>query len=349
MECRGYTQYSEPESWLSVTYPTIYAIWRQVISSNTNSTTLNMELTCAICKVKPSSGQHYGVKMCEADKQFLKRSFHQQLQYPPCSNAGSGLVCPPRPRGWCQICRLQTCLTNPVNITMIRVGEKVKKSKKETKARDPTAYTTNTMSFLQNQQLQASCNNSSPDIGGVTTMYNSPSATYQYLQYPTPSFSQPYISPSTFDIEAEKLLVEPIDNSPLDLRIKKVHVDDDDDWFLQEVAFTDLHSQQPMSDHLDVSKFPSLDISNSFTLWSSRQDISITGLSKPDLSRSIANISTHKSPSPVLESSYGVNKLSVNSTILGHALTQIQASISMSSSLANLSSVSDILTEEADK
>jgi len=123
---------------------------------------------------------------------------------------------------------------------------------------------------------------------------------------------------------------------------------DEDDWFLQEVAFTDLHSQQPMSDHFDVSKFSSFDSSNSFSFWN-RQNVSITELSQPALSRSIENISTCTSPSPVLESSYGVNKLSVNSTILGHALTQIQASISMSSSLANLSSVSDILTEEAQK
>ena len=348
MEHRGYTQYSEPETWLSVTYPTIYSIWRQAIISTSNtSSTLNMELTCAICKVKPSSGQHYGVKMCEADKQFLKRSFHQQLQYPPCSNAGSGVVCPPRPRGWCQICRLQTCLTNPVNITMIRVGDKVKKSKKETKTRDPIAYTTN-MSLLQNQ---ASYNYSSPDglIGGVGTLYNTPTATYQYLQYPTPSSSQqPYISSSTIEIEAEKLLVEPFDDSPLDLRINKVHGVDDDEWFLQEVAFAELHSQQPRSDHFDVSTFPMFDSSNSFSFWN-RQDISVTELSQSALSRSITNCSTRTSPSPVLESSYGVNKLSVNSTILGHALSQIQASISMSSSLANLSSVSDILTEEADK
>merc|ERR1712228_952805 len=49
-------------------------------------------------------------------------------------------------------------------------------------------------------------------------------------------------------------------------------------------------------------------------------------------------------PSPSLENGNSVNKLSVNSTILGDALEQIKANIS-ASSLANLSSISDILPE----
>ena len=354
MEYKGYTQYSEPETWLSVTYPNIYSIWRQAISSNT-TTFLNMELTCAICKVKSSSGQHYGVKMCEADKQFLKRSFHQRLQYPPCINAGSGMVCPPRPRGWCQMCRLQTCLANPVNIAMIRVGEKVKKSKKESKPREPTTYTTTNKSLFQNQQFQAPIYYSSPVKELVSTLYTSPTATYQYLHYPIVpddmySTDQPHSSFSTFDIEAEKLLVESADDCPLDLRTNKVQVDDDDnvdEWFRQEVAFTELQTQQSRSDNFDVSTFSSFD-SNSFT-FSKREDLSRTESSILASSRSIANCSAPTTPSPEMESSYGVNKLSVNSTILGHALAQVQSSISMSSSLANLSSVSDILTEADNK
>jgi len=353
MENKGYTQYSEPETWLSVTYPTIYSIWRQAISSNT-TTPLNMELTCAICKVKSSSGQHYGVKMCEADKQFLKRSFHQRLQYPPCINEGSGMVCPPRPRGWCQMCRLQTCLANPVNIAMIRVGEKVKKSKKETKTREPTTYTTTNISLFQNQQFQASTYYSSPDVKEwVSNLYTSPTATY--LHYPLPydisSTDQPHSSFSTFDIEAEKLLVESADDCPLDLRTNKVQVDDDDDvdkWFRQELAFTELQTLQLRSDNFDVSTFSSFD-SNSFT-FSKRKDLSSRTESLVLASSiSIANCSAPRTPSPEMESSCGVNKLSVNSTILGHALAQVQSSISMSSSLANLSSVSDILTEADNK
>merc|ERR1712215_361138 len=77
---------------------------------------------CNICQ-KPSSSMHYGVRICEADKQFLKRTFHYQLQYPPCTKEWEG-VCPPRPRGWCQLCRLRTCLSTPINISLIRIGEK---------------------------------------------------------------------------------------------------------------------------------------------------------------------------------------------------------------------------------
>jgi len=338
MDYKSYTQYSEPETWLSNAYPTIYALWRRAISSNT-TTTLNMELTCAICKVKSSSGQHYGVKMCEADKQFLKRSFHQRLLYPPCINAGSEAVCPPRPRGWCQICRLQTCLANPVNITMIRVGEKVKKSKKETKTRELTTHTTTNMSLFQNQQFPTSYHYSRPEVKDwFSTLYSaSPTATYQYLHYPIPydmsSTIQPHSRFSASDIEAEKLLVES-DDCPLDLRMNKEQVDDDnevDEWFHHEVAFTELHTQQSSSDH-------GFD-SNSFNFLSGRESSILAS------SRSIANSTARTTPSPEMESSYGVNKLSVNSTILGHALAQVQSSISMSSSLANLSSVSDILTE----
>jgi len=350
MDYKSYSQYSEPETWLSSAYPTIYAIWRRAISSKT-TTTLNMELTCAICKVKSSSGQHYGVKMCEADKQFLKRSFHQRLLYPPCINAGSEAVCPPRPRGWCQICRLQTCLANPVNITMIRVGEKVKKSKKET--RELSTDTTTNMSLFQNQQFPTSIHYSRPDVKDwVSTLYNaSPTATYQYLHYPipydVPSTYQHHSSFSTSDIEAEKLLVESVDDFPLDLRTNKEQVDGDndvDEWFHQEVAFTELHTQQSLSDHLfDVSTSYMFD-SNSLTLLK-QENLSGRESSILASSRFIANSTARTSASPEMESSHGVNKLSVNSTILGHALAQVQSSISMSSSLVNLSSVSDILTE----
>jgi len=354
MNYKGYTQYSEPETWLSVAYPTIYSIWRQVISSNT-TTTLNMQLTCAICKVKSSSGQHYGVKMCEADKQFLKRSFHQRLQYPPCINEGSGTVCPPRPRGWCQICRLQTCLANPVNITMIRVGEKVKKSKKETKTREAAAYPTTNVSLDLNQQFQASKYYSSPDVKEwVSTLYTSPKATYKYLHYPIPydmsSTDQPNSSFPTFDIEAEKLLVESGDDCPLDLTMNKVQVnvdDDVDEWFHQEVAFIELQTQQLGSYNFDISTLSSFE-SKSFS-FSKREDLSGTESSILASSRSIANCGVRTTPFPAAESSYGVNKLSVNSTILGHALAQVQSSISMSSSLVNLSSVSDVLTEADDE
>jgi len=219
------------------------------------------------------------------------------------------------------------------------------KSKKETKIREPTTDTTINMSLFQNQQFPTSIYYSRPEVKDwVSNIFNtSPTATYQYLHYPIPydmsSTYQPHSSFSTSDIEAEKLLVESVDDCPLDLRTNKEQVDGDndvDEWFHQEVAFTELHTQQSLSDH-------SFD-SNSFTFLK-REDLSGRESSILASSRSIANSTARTTPSPEMESSYGVNKLSVNSTILGHALAQVQSSISMSSSLANLSSVSDILTE----
>jgi len=219
------------------------------------------------------------------------------------------------------------------------------KSKKETKIREPTTDTTINMSLFQNQQFPTSIYYSRPEVKDwVSNIFNtSPTATYQYLHYPIPydmsSTYQPHSSFSTSDIEAEKLLVESVDDCPLDLRTNKEQVDGDndvDEWFHQEIAFTELHTQQSLSDH-------SFD-SNSFTFLK-QEDLSGRESSIVASSRSIANSTTRTTPSPEMESSYGVNKLSVNSTILGHALAQVQSSISMSSSLANLSSVSDILTE----
>ena len=56
--------------------------------------------------------------MCEADKQFLKRTFHKGFKYAACSKSG----CPPKPRGWCQRCRLAACLSTPLNLAMLRIA-----------------------------------------------------------------------------------------------------------------------------------------------------------------------------------------------------------------------------------
>jgi len=128
---KNFTEYSGAEEWLRQTYPHLHAAWLQTFSNLQNFNVMNMQLTCMVCQTKPSSGLHYGVKMCEADKQFLKRTFHYQIVYPECGKEGE---CPPRPRGWCQICRLGRCLSTPVTISMIRIGNKslpVKQTKKE--------------------------------------------------------------------------------------------------------------------------------------------------------------------------------------------------------------------------
>ena len=73
---------------------------------------------CLICNLREHTGPHYGVFMCEADKQFLKRTFHKGFKYAACSKSG----CPPKPRGWCQRCRLAACLSTPLNLAMLRIA-----------------------------------------------------------------------------------------------------------------------------------------------------------------------------------------------------------------------------------
>ena len=73
---------------------------------------------CLICNLREHTGPHYGVLMCEADKQFLKRTFHKGFKYAACSKSG----CPPKPRGWCQRCRLAACLSTPLNLAMLRIA-----------------------------------------------------------------------------------------------------------------------------------------------------------------------------------------------------------------------------------
>jgi len=388
MEYKGYTQYSGPEAWLHATYPQLHAIWRQAFASK-DTTSLNLELTCTICKVKPSSGQHYGVKICEADKQFLKRTFHYQLKYPPCTKTGEEGVCPPRPRGWCQVCRLRTCLATPINIAMIRVGDKLggegktRKSAKLKISQEPTPYRIH-MTFQPTPELQVPepyntadwplafppppsyqyyPTTTTPSFYDIPSFYRTPPPQPQDYSHPTLCHGEQnqYRDQASSSVSQECL--------PLDLSLKPKPVTvDDDQWFTDELTFTDFPTKlllcQPKEEPLDLSTAGSTNNSLSescFTVPSFLgSDLTKASLrpsspllfgsdsSRSSLSRpSSADGRIRSTPSPVLEASYGLNKLSVNSTALGDALAQIQANIS-TASLANLSSVSDILTD-ADK
>jgi len=149
---------------------------------------------------------------------------------------------------------------------------------------------------------------------------------YQYLQYSIP-YDIPYSkNTQSLENEIEKLLVEPIDDVPLDLSVKPKVKKENDEWFLDELVFTEFPSQQHGPDPLDLT----------------------TSFDGVVVNPWIHSVDGRILPSPSLEANNSVNKLSVNSTVLGHALAQIQSSISMSSSLANLSSVSDIIPDEAE-
>ena len=296
MTSRNYTEYSGPAEWLRETYPTIHAVWTQSFSSQDPSM-MNFELKCKICELKPSSGVHYGVKMCEADKQFLKRTFHYQIVYSDCSQKDLA-VCPPRPRGWCQICRLTKCLSLPVNINLIRIGNKTQSLKRKVKEEPPQISITVIPPPLVEQ---TDFSNLDYNIKTLPTL--------DFFQYREPSLIPDY------QIDCSQ---------PLDLSVKRRESPAvENDWFSDELLFTAF----PEPEHVFLPPNKPLDLS--------------PYCSTADLTEFLMAPASD----PVMDASQSFYKLSVNSTLLGDALSRIQSNISMSNSLVNLSSVSDILTE----
>merc|ERR1719391_809545 len=149
-----------------------------------------------------------------------------------------------------------------------------------------------------------------------------------------------------------------VENQPLDLSLKTTSREikrKEAEWYEQEpleassefptgIVYVDYEEPldlSPLSNHTDPYE------ASDYSLSSSRD------LLRPTFKDS-GNFPNLRTPSPSLDGSQGIginrlsvsiNKLSVNSTLLGDALSRIQANISMSSSLVNLSSVSDILSE----
>jgi len=419
MQIRNYTKYTGAEQWLQETYPHLYPIWADAVSNTEQQQLINMELACNICRIKPSSGLHYGVKMCEADKQFLKRTFHYQIIYTPCAQGGNG-VCPPRPRGWCQICRLRRCLSTPVMIGMIRVGNKSLKSRSSNSSPAPHNEPLFTIKVEQNQAVETqtlpllASHRASPQsyeelLGAkehnfihYETAPVQHSVSSVYKREVTPSFSYneefvyssrlkselqygdyisrvndatiPYNSYPTTSIQPTSLhqsmngsifqnsinsVSDAVEDQPLDLSLKTglgMRKWKEAEWYEQEpleasaefpsgIVYVDYEEPldlSPLSNHTDPYEATDYSLSRD----PSRPSSTDSGY-YPNL----------RTPSPTLESSrldgsqgisrlsVSINKLSVNSALLGDALSRIQANISMTSSLVNLSSVSDILSE----
>ena len=95
--------------------------WRKPVEARGKLELVGGKLTCSICSLREHTGPHYGVYMCEADKQFLKRTFHKGFKYAACSRIYPG--CPPKTRGWCKACRLAACLATPINLAMLRIAD----------------------------------------------------------------------------------------------------------------------------------------------------------------------------------------------------------------------------------
>ena len=71
----------DAESWLKVAYPDLHQIYQlSSLSLPSSSSSPSIPSTCSICSLRPPSGSHYGVQMCEGDKQFIKRTFHERVE-----------------------------------------------------------------------------------------------------------------------------------------------------------------------------------------------------------------------------------------------------------------------------
>jgi len=426
MQIRNYTKYTGAEQWLQETYPHLYPIWADAVSNTEQQQLINMELACNICRIKPSSGLHYGVKMCEADKQFLKRTFHYQIIYTPCAQGGNG-VCPPRPRGWCQICRLRRCLSTPVMIGMIRVGNKSLKSRSSNSSPTPHNEPLFTIKVEQNQAVEThaqtlplmTSHRASPQSYEELLEVKEPN---NYIRYETapiqhsvssvykrevfPSFSyneefeyssrlrselqygdyisrvndatNPYNSYPTTSIQPTSLhqslngsifqnsinsVSEAVEDQPLDLSLKtglSSRKWKEAEWYEQEpleasaefpsgIVYVDYEEPldlSPLSNHTDPYEATDYSLSRDPSRPSSTDSGYYPNLRTPSPTLESSRLESRLDGSQgISRLSVSINKLSVNSALLGDALSRIQANISMTSSLVNLSSVSDILSE----
>jgi len=115
---------TDTEIWLKVQYPELVDLWSNSYLNTVPRRDISTGEECLICHIRSNTGLHYGVFSCEADKQFLKRTFHEKQVYKICD-----LQCPPRFRGWCQYCRLKSSLLAGINLKMIRTNEKIKRNR----------------------------------------------------------------------------------------------------------------------------------------------------------------------------------------------------------------------------
>lgn len=168
---------TEAEMWLKKTYPEVYMDWLSAyLSPSARGRGRNKEKEsvpeCRVCFIRPNTGLHYGVYTCEADKQFLKRTFHERQTYKYC-----GLQCPPRFRGWCQYCRLRSSLNTGINLKMIRIGNQENKSprarkpKKDCKTKcEPTKVKEEVVEAKVEVDQQTYEPNLNPGLGSVPYM-----------------------------------------------------------------------------------------------------------------------------------------------------------------------------------
>lgn len=228
------------------------------------------------------------------------------------------------------MCRLRRCLSTPVTISMIRIGNKSAKSSSPQESR--TSPPTFSLSLDMTRQSQL---NPSPGPSLAAQSFNQDKAgTMMYeMNYSVPQFSSKGNDSLTPLVMSQKL--EPIEehiSEPLDLSVKKPA--EGSDWFEADCG-------GDYKFHTGYTLMSSYDEPLDLSPLSSHVDKEEAA----DYSRPSSRESTiRRTPSPIFDTTQAINKLSVNSTVLGDALSRIQGNISMSNSLINLSSISDILS-----
>jgi len=306
---------TEAETWLEVTYPELVEDWREAYLALLDPSE-PAKKECRICSIRPNTGLHYGVHTCEADKQFLKRTFHERQAYKVCN-----LFCPPRLRGWCQYCRLRFSLRTGINLKMIRITKKKpskqrKQRVKQKSASPPVRPKISPGAEMYNPFRPYLDNDPDPDMKPA-------SASVPFLEqlpsyYNPLAFYQQQLSVNYWNQIQSQMQVSGLSFcGPPAVRVPNCEI-------LSE------RSTSPC-------QVVPLDLS-----WSSSSSSSQTP-SRPSSAGSYCS-RTSPSDSQAGEMATSFNKLSVNSAVLQEALSMVHSTLSPGR-FQDLSSVSDVLSE----
>merc|ERR1719348_507923 len=191
-------------------------------------------------------------------------------------------------------------------------------------------------------------------------------ATNPYYSYPTTSIQPTSLHQSlngNIFQNSINSVSEAVEDQPLDLSLKtglSSRKWKEADWYEQEpleasaefpsgIVYVDYEEPldlSPLSNHTDPYEATDYSLSRDPSRPSSTDSGYYPNLRTPSPSLESSNLESRLDGSQgISRLSVSINKLSVNSALLGDALSRIQANISMTSSLVNLSSVSDIPSE----
>merc|ERR1719222_25623 len=344
---------SPAELWLSSTYPSLADSWRRAcqraggtkqhgeaallpgldwtkpLKARGKLERVGVDITCTICKLKEHTGPHYGVYMCEADKQFLKRTFHKGFKYATCSRKG----CPPKSRGWCKACRLAACLSTPINLAMLRITTNsnppniLDQNPKSSKGKEPPSQSPLKPS---DQALESELISETPPATFISTVPESVKSLQASLQHPLYSSKMsktPIMSEVTESLNRLTVSSTVLGNALAALA--------------GNMSTTSIGNLSNLTDLLASS-------SSSQPKWGTAASFAIDGIHSLNNSSSISNLSTSYTNLGNFSLGNPSNKSLTSFSILGNATSansSLSSSMEDSSSMVNmLASISSIPT-----